>query len=205
MLRTGVLLVALSVAAAGPAFAQDNGRGAGRVEIAAAPIGGVFFMRSSDDEEPRFDNFGIGAALAGNVNRWWGLEGDLGFAVGRRQNLTFLGNPLVDVETPNLLSYSGSVIVNPWGSDRSLVPYIAGGLGGMTLFNAAADSLDVDTDHTFLTTNVGAGLRWFANDNWGIRGDYRLFMIRGKDDAPAFFGREDRRAHRISASFIFTY
>jgi hypothetical protein len=30
-------------------------------------------------------------------------------------------------------------------------------------------------------------------------------MIRGKDDAPAFFGREDRRAHRISASFIFTY
>jgi hypothetical protein len=206
MLRTGITALVLSAAVAAPAVAQDIGAGAGRVEISAAPIGGVFFMRSADDEEPRFDNYGIGAAFAGNLNRWVGLEADFGVAVGRRQNLTFIGAPLVDQKTPNLFSYTGGVVVNPWGSNRAWVPYVAGGVGGMTLLNAgSADPLDVDNNHTFLTTNVGGGLRWFANDNWGIRGDYRVFFVRGQDDAPLFFGREDRRAHRVSASFIFTY
>jgi hypothetical protein len=206
MFRNAAMVCVLSAGVASAAFAQDNGAGAGRVEIAAAPIGGVFFMPSADNEEPRFDNFGIGAALAGNVNRWWGLEADLGLAIGRRQSLTFSGVPLVDQKTPNLWSYSGGVVINPWGSDRPVVPYIAGGVGGMTLTNTGVtDSLDVDDNHTFLTTNVGGGLRWFATTHWGLRGDYRLFMIRNRDDAPQFFGRENRRAHRLAASVIFTY
>jgi hypothetical protein len=48
------------------------------------------------------------------------------------------------------LSYSGGVIVNPFGSDRAWVPYVAGGVGRMTLLNAdSADPLDVDRGRRF--------------------------------------------------------
>ena len=49
------------------------------------------------------------------------------YAIGRRQTLTFTDAVLADQKTPNLLTYSGNVIVNPWGSDRRIVPYVAGG------------------------------------------------------------------------------
>ena len=35
------------------------------------------------------------------------------------------------------------------------------------------------------------GVKWFAGRHWGVRADYRLFMVKHKDTAPAFFGQEN--------------
>ncbi len=207
MFRKTLMTISAVALATGTAFAQETtAPGAGRVEITAAPVGGIFFVPSSSETEPKFRNYGLGAAVTGNINRWVGVEGDITYAIGMRQNVTFNDAVLTDQKTPNLLSYSGNVIVNPWGSNRRLVPYLAGGAGALTMFNTTdVENLGVTTNETFFTTNVGGGLRWFASRNWGLRGDYRFIMIPSKDNAPVFFGQEDRKGHRLSASFVFTY
>ena len=208
MLRKTLMTIGVLTIAAGTAIAQETtgSAGAGRVEVTAAPIGGLFFMPSSSDVEPKFRNYGLGGALAGNINRWVGIEGDVAFAIGMRQDVTFNGALLADQKTPNMLTYSGNVIVNPWGSDRRVVPYLAGGAGALTMFNAAdVENLGVTSNETYFTSNIGGGVRWFASSNWGLRGDYRLIMIKSKDEAPVFFGQENRKGHRIAGSIVFTY
>lgn len=198
-------LVALAVTAS-TARAQDSVGGAGRVEVAATPIGGVFFMPSKSETEPKFGNYGLGGSIAGNINRFVGVEGDVTFAVGVRQDLTFTQASLLDQKTPNMLNYSGNLIYSPWGSNRSVVPYVAGGVGALTMFNTTdVENLGVTTNETFLTSNVGGGVRWFSTNGWGLRGDYRAMIINRRDEAPVFFGQEKRLAHRVSASIIFTY
>jgi len=49
---------------------------------------------------------------------------------------------------------------------------------------------------TFLTSNVGGGVNWYAG-RWGLRGDYRFVALKSKEDAPAFFGQETRYGHRV--------
>jgi hypothetical protein len=50
------------------------------------------------------------------------------------------------------------------------------------------DALGVTNYETYLTGNVGGGLKWFSTRHFGLRGDYRLFMVKNKDTAPRFFG-----------------
>ena len=50
--------------------------------------------------------------------------------------------------------------------------------------------------NTFFTGNVGAGVKWYSG-RWGLRGDYRFIGVRSKDDAPDFFGRDNRYGHRV--------
>jgi hypothetical protein len=199
----GALALVASVASAQE---QSGSAGAGTVEVSATPLGGVFFMPSESTNEPEFKNYGLGGAIAGNFNRWFGLEGDLAYAVGRRQDLIFPQTVLIDQKTPSMLNYTGSLVFNPWGKDRRVVPYVAGGMGGLTVFNATStQDLAIVTNQHFLTTNLGGGVRWFMGNGWGLRGDYRAVMLKGRDDAPSFFGREDRLAHRISGSVVVTY
>src|SRR6185295_11956094 len=56
------------------------------------------------------------------------------------------------------------------------------GLGGLSLFERAA--VGVNDSTTFLTSNVGGGIKWYAG-RWGLRGDYRFIAVQSKDDAPA--------------------
>ena len=85
-----------------------------------------------------------------------------------------------------------SCVSSPPG--RSVVPYVTGGVGGLTLFDRRA--LVIDDAETFLTGNVGGGVNWYAG-RWGLRGDYRFITVQSKDDAPAFFGQETRYGHRV--------
>jgi len=189
-------------------FAQDTGPvGAQHVEIAAIPIGGMGFVESNNGAQPKFNNYVLGVSATGNVNRWVGIEGDLNFAVGRRQDLTFNGATLANQKTPNLWSYTGNVIVNVVGSDRMVVPYVAVGSGGLTLLNTPdASNLGFTTNQTYFTSNVGGGVRWFPVPHWGVRGDYRYVMVHNNVNAPAFFGQDsDRHANRLYASFILTF
>lgn len=80
------------------------------------------------------------------------------------------------------------------------MPYATGGVGGLTLFERS--KLDVNDTTTFLTGNVGGGVKYYLSDRWGVRGDYRFFAVRSQDDAPAFFGRETRYGHRVYGGIV---
>jgi hypothetical protein len=98
-----------------------------------------------------------------------------------------------------MFTYTGTVVVNAAG--HSLVPYATAGIGGIRRGDRAG--LGITTIDTFLTSNVGGGLKWYAgNGRWGLRGDYRFEQVRAKATAPEFFGQTSRFGNRIYGGFV---
>ena len=202
------LLTALAVLllAATSAFAQERGIGAGRVEIGAFPGGDMFFTRTSNGNEPGFGNYSLGGSFTWNVNRYVGLEGEGGGTLGVRQGFTLADTAYTNQRSPSTWMYHGNVVANPGGSDRALIPYLTAGLGGITLSpRREASLLGIENYKTFLTGNLGGGVRWFAAPHLGFRGDYRLFVVENSNTAPLFFGGETRYGHRVQGGLVFTY
>jgi len=187
-----VLLVVVGLVGADQADAQELVPGPGVAEVTIIPGGGMFFTEGKDTGGPSFGNYDLGAGVTVNINRYLGIEGDVSGALGISQNLQF-GGLTSDVKTPNLLNYSGNLVVSV-PNRSSVVPYVTGGLGGLSLFEKA--SLGINGTETFLTGNVGGGVKWYAG-RWGLRGDYRFLAVQSKDDAPDFFGQETRYGHRV--------
>lgn len=188
------------------AYGQEIGAGAGRFEIGAFPGGGMFFTESTNGTEPQFGNYALGASFAVNVSRWIGIEAEGGGSVGVRQNFDVGSVAFTDQRTPSMWSYSGNLVVHPWRSDRAVVPYATGGLGGLTMTPyGEVETLGVTSYETYLMSNVGGGLKWFSTHHFGVRADYRFFMVKNNDGAPWFFGNENRYGHRVQAGLIFTY
>jgi len=192
-----VLIAAVTLLGGTTAFAQETVPGPGRVVITIIPAGGTFFTEGKDLEGPSFGNYQIGGAVAVNFNRHVGIEGEVSGALGVSQDLQFAGIT-ADRTTPHLLNYSGNLVVSA-PNRSSVVPYVTGGVGGLSLFEKA--DLGITGTESFLTGNVGGGVAWHAG-RWGLRGDYRFIAVRSKDDAPAFFGRETRYGHRVYAGVI---
>jgi hypothetical protein len=170
--------------------------GPGTFEVTIFPGGATFFTEASDSNSPSFGNYDLGGSATVNFNRFIGVEGEVSGLLGVSQSLDFVTGA-ADVKTPHLLNYSGNVIVN--AGRGSVVPYATAGLGGLSLFERA--EVGVNDTTTFLTTNVGGGVKWYAG-RWGLRGDYRFIAVQSKDDAPAFFGQETRYGHRIYGGVI---
>jgi hypothetical protein len=187
-----VLLVAIGIAGTSRAHAQESVPGPGSVVVTIIPGGATFFTEGKDTSGPGFGNYDLGAGVEANFNRYVGIEGEVSGSVGVSQDLQF-SDRTSTLKTPNIVNYSGNLVVNA-ANRSSVVPYVTGGVGGMSLFERAG--LGIDDTETFLTGNVGGGLKWF-NGRWGLRGDYRFVAVRSKDDAPSFFGRETRYGHRI--------
>lgn len=207
MLRhLAVLTAAVLIVGPTVATAQEQA-GAGRFEVNAAPAGGIFFTKAENDAETDFGNYALGASATYNVNRLFGIEGELGGGFGVRQELNIAGDRFGDTKSPNTLAYNGNLVFAPGGSDRPVVPYATGGMGGLTLFERKElASLGLANNETFFTANAGAGMKWFSTRYWGVRGDYRFFWVNGKTDAPAFFGLTgDRFGHRVYGSILFTF
>ena len=179
-------------------FAQDVKPGAGRVEVSFIPAGGVFFTEHTDTGEPSFGNYDLGGAVTFNFNRYVGVEGEVSGALGIAQDLQFGSVTAANRKTPDILNYSGNVVVSA-PTHSSVVPYVTGGVGGLSLFEEA--SLGINGTESFFTGNVGGGVKWYAG-RWGLRADYRFIGVQSKDDAPAFFGREDRFGHRIYGAVL---
>ena len=201
------LIVALT-AIAPAAYAQERpGAGGGGFEVAGFPVGGMFFTRSSDQQEPEFGAYALGASLTYNLNHFVGIEGEFGNAVGVHQEMTFQGRELRDQRAPSQYAYTGNVVIHPFGNARMLVPYATGGLGGITLVdNQETAGIGVTERTHYLASNVGGGVKWFAHRYFGLRGDYRLVMVNDRSIAPAFFGRREvRYGHRIYGGLMFTY
>ncbi len=188
-----VLVAVFGLASAGHVYAQDAAAGEGTVVVTIIPGGATFFTEGENSNGPSFGNYGLGAGVAVNVNRYIGVEGEVSGAVGVTQDLDFSGGTTSNVRTPNLLNYSGNVVVSA-ANHTPLVPYVTAGVGGLTLFEKAP--LAITNNETFLTGNVGGGVKWF-HGRWGLRGDYRFITVRSKDDAPSFFGQETRYGHRV--------
>ncbi|MGE0814720.1 MAG: outer membrane beta-barrel protein [Vicinamibacterales bacterium] len=199
MNRTLVFTAVLGLIAAPHALAQtrESAPGPGRVEVTIVPGGGMFFTESEDGKAPAFGNYDLGGGLALNVNRFVGVEAEVTGALGISQSLDVNGVGTGDARTPHLLNYSGNLLLHAPG--RSVVPYVTGGIGGQSLFERA--SLGVHDTETFLTGNVGGGLKWYAG-RWGLRADYRFIAVRGKDDATDFWGQDTRYGHRVYAGVI---
>ncbi len=174
-----------------PAHAQEGPAGAGVAEITFIPAGALLFTENSDASAPSFGNYQLGGALAYNVNRFLGIEGEVSSSIGISQSLDF-GYPST-VRTPDVLSYMGNVVV-PVPSGSSVVPYVTGGVGGISLFSREA--FGIDQTETLFATNVGGGVKWYAG-RWGLRGDYRFLAVPSKDETSPFFGTDARYGHRV--------
>ncbi len=189
-----VMVAVAGLAGAGRVYAQETAAGAGTVDVTVIPGGAAFFVEGKNTKGPSFANYGLGAGVEVNFNRWVGVEGEVSGALGVTQDLRF-ATGTTNVKSPNLLNYSGNVVVSA-ANRSSVVPYATGGVGGLTLFNQS--TLGINQNKTFLTGNVGGGLKWFSRTGrWGLRGDYRFLAVRSDDTAPAFFGQETRYGHRV--------
>jgi len=188
-----VIAAVIGTFSATGARAQDIVSGPGTVVVTIVPAGGTFFTEGKDTKGPSFGNYGVGAAVGVNFNRYVGVEAEVNGALGITQNLQFAGGGVSNLRTPNLLGYSGNLVLSA-PTHSSIVPYVTGGVGGLTLFDKA--SLGINNTETFLTGNAGGGLKWF-NGRWGLRADYRFIAVQSKDDAPSFFGQEARYGHRV--------
>ena len=192
-----VLLAVVGMAGATSAGAQDLGPGPGAVVITIVPGGATLFTEGKNASGPSFGNYGVGGSVSVNLNRYIGVEGEFGGALGITQDLQLAGQTS-NLKTPDLLHYSGNLVV--FGANHSsVVPYVTGGVGGMTMLEKA--SLGIPDNETFLTGNVGGGVEWFFG-RMGIRGDYRFIAVRSKDTAPAFFGQEARYGHRLYGAVL---
>jgi opacity protein-like surface antigen len=192
-----VLLMSLSIVGAGRAYAQETFAGPGTLEVTVIPGGGTFF--TSGHKGPSFGSYNTGGSLVYNLNRIVGIEGEVGGTLGVSQDLQF-GGLTTNQKAPNLLNYTANLVVAA-PTHGPVVPYVTGGVGGLTMFERA--NLGVNNRETFLTGNVGGGLKWYApNGRWGVRGDYRFLAARSKNDAPTFFGAETRYGHRVYGAVI---
>jgi len=195
--KVGIMLAFLSVVGAAPAVAQEVGPGAGTAEVTFIPGGATFF--TSKGQNPDFGNYTYGGAVAYNVNKFVGIEGELGGTIGIAQDLGF-GTGIVNLKTPNSLTYNGNLVISA-ATGHSVVPFVTGGLGGLTMYERA--ELGINGTQTLLTSNVGGGVKWYAHSGrWGLRGDYRFIATRSNDTAPAFFGQDTRYGHRVYGAII---
>ena len=73
--------------------------------------GGAAYFASKDDS-PSFGNYGFGTAVTFNLNRFVGIEGELGAMLATTSDLQF-GDLSSDIKAPNMLNYTANVVVSP--------------------------------------------------------------------------------------------
>jgi hypothetical protein len=193
-----ILLAAVSLGMPAAARAQaPSTAGPRQFEVTLIPAGALVFQKSDDAQAPNFANYELGGAFTYNINRIVGVEGEVGTSIGVSQSLDF--NYPTDVRTPDLLTYSGNVVVSaPTGT--SIVPYVTGGVGGLSIYSRK--DFGVDSTQTLFTTNVGGGVKWYAG-RWGLRADYRFLAVPSRDSVSAFgFGDSARYGHRVYGAVL---
>ncbi|MGE4056509.1 MAG: outer membrane protein [Vicinamibacterales bacterium] len=193
----GTIIITGLALTATTATAQERAVGSGRAELTAYPGGGIVFTDTSGESD--FTNYAVGGTFTYNLTRYLGVEADSGGSLGVDQRLN-LAEGARSSRSPNFFGYTGNAVVYPVGNRRAFVPYATGGIGGLTLFSRQA--LGVNDTTTFLTGNVGGGVKYYLSERWGLRADYRFPATRSQDDAPAFFGRDNRYGHRVSAGIV---
>jgi hypothetical protein len=203
MVRRFLLVMCCVFVATTGVFAQER-VGGGRIEGGFYPAGAMFFTNGANDAEPGFGDYTIGGWTGYNFNRHFGITGEFGVGIARRQDFDFANGLFQSVKSPYVAAYNGNGVWHPRGNDRSVAPYLTAGVGALTLYKTnGVKSLGLTTDPTFLSGNVGGGVKWYLDRHWGIQGDYRLLAVKGKDNGSPFFGLDQNRyGHRISWNIV---
>ena len=81
------LIATVTLFGAVPARAQEATPGPGLVEVSIIPGGFVFFTEDTDTNEPSFGNYDLGGAVAINLSRFVGFEGEVNGDKGTSQAL----------------------------------------------------------------------------------------------------------------------
>jgi OOP family OmpA-OmpF porin len=109
----------------------------------------------------------VGLRLGYDFTKNFGMEGTLSY-VSTRFTERVHG-------TVTVFNYRLEGIYN-FMPDRTVVPYLAIGVGGTTLEMPAHDVIIHPHNHS-PSVNAGAGFKWFLNENVAIRGDYHQNII----------------------------
>ena len=157
------------------------------------PTGSLIATESSQTTTTALDSFTLGGSVSFALSRLFAIEGELSGGIGRAQDLTF-GGASVRADSPSSLLYNANLVFNTRDRGHTVVPYLTGGVGGVTLFSESSVGIGA-TEHR-LAGNVGGGVT-FSFGRWGLRGDYRLFVVDGAEDASPFLGESARYAHRV--------
>jgi len=203
MTRKLVSIAVMMLLTSGAAYAQEL-VGAGRIEIESALFGGgALFMPSSG---PHSTGYILDAAATANVGRRLGLEGDFAWAMTRRQGVPIDSSTLPNQRTPNMLFYTGNLVVSPLGHRHPFVPYLEFGGGAMSVLDTSTTGgFGLEGHTTHLVATAGGGIRWFPIPHWGMRADYRFIGIRN-DSFPATTGVIPiHHAQRVFGALVITF
>jgi OmpA-OmpF porin, OOP family len=119
-------------------------------------IGGYVFEGDQDLENSASYGIGIGY----NFDQHWGLEGVFNFVDTESE---------ISDKNVNAFLYRLDALYH-FNPDHRLVPYLAAGIGGITL------DPDVEKNDTDFLMNYGGGLKYFITDSTILRGDVRHIM-----------------------------
>lgn len=170
-----------------------------RVEITLFPAGALVATEGSGPAQPAFNSFTPAGSILFAITPRIGLEAELGGAVGINQQLDFTGGTLGKTTTPSMVNASGNLVVNLLPGGGRFVPYLTGGAGAITLLQTEA--LGIHDAQTSFAANLGAGLKTMFG-RWGLRGDYRLFLVDPATDSSGFLGADTRYAHRVTGGVV---
>lgn len=203
-----LFIIVLLLAGGAVATAQELGPGAGTLEVGGFPGGGLWLVRGDDDTEVNFNNWSYGGGLSWYLRPRVAVEAEAAFGLGLAQGVNYRQREVVAAQVPNTLGMTGNVVFFPGGSNRRLAPYVTGGAGTLTLISRnSTKQFGVTDAESFLTTNLGGGVKLFRSDtarNWGFRVDYRLVMVNRNSDAVPFFARSKQRlGHRLYAGMLY--
>ena len=203
-----LFIIVLLLAGGAVATAQELGPGAGTLEVGGFPGGGLWLVSGDDDTEVNFNNWSYGGGLSWYLRPRVAVEAEAAFGLGLAQGVNYRQREVVAAQVPNTLGMTGNVVFFPGGSNRRLAPYVTGGAGTLTLISRnSTKQFGVTDAESFLTTNLGGGVKLFRSDtarNWGFRVDYRLVMVNRNSDAVPFFARSKQRlGHRLYAGMLY--
>jgi hypothetical protein len=129
---------------------------------------GSNFARNADESSTEF---------GGSVGYLWkskyGAEFDAGFTPDFVPQNKILGvNPQINTYMANAI---GAV---PLGADGQWLPFVSGGVGGITLRSGLSSADALEPDASRFGGNIGAGLMGFSG-MWGFKADVRYYRASG--------------------------
>ena len=161
--------------------------GPGTVVVTIIPAAPRSSPKAKDTQGPSFGNYELGGASRSTSIA---TSASKAKSAARSASRRICSSPAgtSNLKTPTLLNYSGNLVVSA-PNRSSVVPYVTGGVGGLTLFDdgGARHQRHRDVPHRQRRRRREV----VCNGRWGLRGDYRFIAVQSKDDAPAFFGQEN--------------
>jgi hypothetical protein len=174
----------------------------------AEVFGGYSYLRANPSEFSRLYDWtnlnGWNASVAGNINKWFGVEGDFAGYYGS-PSILGLNIPLLDVNYYTFMG--GPKLTYRSGAIAPFAHFLIGGVRGS--FGGGIGSFNLTlTDQTALATAVGGGIDINMGKHFAVRpvqADYLMTRFNPITDFP-FSGLSDRQNNlRLSAGIVWRF